>query len=81
MYVHLELVLHHLKLGYDETLSSNEAAFETLRELFHQLVYAKSKELKSRFKRVSLDLFLMLLSFCNAPSLMQASRVCKAWKD
>jgi len=87
MYTYLGLAPHHLELTEqdydddDEEIEERPSLEATFTELGEKIKASKTRQLNSRFNRVSPDLFLKLFSFADAPSLVRSSSVSKAWKD
>jgi len=77
--------MHHFKQAKekqeDQIAASTSPKPIDYEGIANGLKYQSSKELGSRFRRVSPDLFLKLFSLCDAPSLVRSIGVSKAWKD
>ena len=83
-FAYLRLALHQFKLARKQqkkTEGSDHLHFIDYEDLAKEVEASAAREKKSRFERVSPDLFLKLFSFADAPSLLKSMSVSKAWKD
>jgi len=78
------MALHHFGLAREQQKRSEASGH--LQSIDYEAITkdvqsSAAKDLKSRFERVSPDLFFKLFSFADATSLVRSTSVSKAWKQ